>query len=131
ERACAWLRFQGLAAKGLVLTIRYGDYVTTLGRVALRRATDDERPLKEAARDRFDRLYQRRLPLRLLGVELTPLQPPDRQPALFPDADAEKARRLAECKDAIRQRFGFMALQEGSALVLADRLDQDRENFRL
>jgi hypothetical protein len=54
-----------------------------------------------------------------------------RQPELFPDPAAERARRLSACKDAIRQRFGFMALVSGSALVLAERLEHDRDNFRL
>ena len=40
-----------------------------------RQATNDEQSLKEAAHDRLERLYQRRLPLRLLGVELNPLEP--------------------------------------------------------
>jgi hypothetical protein len=38
---------------------------------------------------------------------------------------------LAACKDAIRHRFGFTSLLSGSALVLAQRLERDRENFRL
>jgi DNA polymerase-4 len=131
DRACTWLRFNGLAAKGLAVTIHYGDYATANGRASFKKPVEDEKELKEAARDRLGRLYQRRLPLRLLGVELAPLGAPDRQPSLFPDPDAERARRLAECKDAIRKRFGFMALVSGSTLVLADRLEQDRDNFRL
>jgi DNA polymerase-4 len=131
ERAVSWLRFHDLATKGLVLTIRYGDYQSLEGRAPFRRPTVDEGVLKEAARERFERLYQRRLPLRLLGVELAPLGPPDRQPALFPDPAEERARRLADCKDAIRRRFGFTALLSGSALQLAEQLDRDRENFRL
>jgi hypothetical protein len=131
DRACTWLRFNGLAAKGLAVTIHYGDYATANGRASFKKPVEDEKELKEAARDRLGRLYQRRLPLRLLGVELAPLGAPDRQPSLFPDPDAERAQRLAECKDAIRKRFGFMALVSGSALVLADRLEQDRDNFRL
>jgi hypothetical protein len=131
ERAAAWMRFQGLAARGLVLTIRYGDYEIAVGREVFRRPTDRERELQEAARDRFGRLYQRRLPLRLAGVELSPLVPPERQPLLFPDPADERARRLAECKDAVRRRFGFTSLLSGSALLLAERLDRDRENFRL
>ena len=39
-------------------------------------------------------LYVRRLPLRLLGVELSPLSPPDRQTELFPDPASERQRRL-------------------------------------
>jgi DNA polymerase IV len=131
ERAVVWLRFHDLAARGLVLSIRYGDYEGAEGRVALRRPTDDARVLKEAAGERFERLYSRRLPLRLVGVELAPLEPPDRQASLFPDPGAERARRLAACTDAIRQRFGFTAILNGSGLLLAERLERDRENFRL
>ncbi|HZT82076.1 MAG TPA: hypothetical protein VFA26_17750, partial [Gemmataceae bacterium] len=131
ERACSWLRFHGLATRGLLLTIRYGDYESAEGRVPFRRPTASEQELKEAARDRFGRLYVRRLPLRLLGVELAPLTPPDPQPDLFPDPAAERARRLDECRDAIRRRFGFLSLTSGAALHLTGRLEHDRDNFRL
>jgi DNA polymerase-4 len=131
ERAAAWMRFHDLATKGFVLILRYGDYQSVEGRGTFRHATDRDQELKEAARDRFEVLYQRRLPLRLLGVELTPLGPRERQPTLFPDPDDERARRLAACKDAIRRRFGFTALLSGSALLLAEKLDRDRENFQL
>jgi DNA polymerase-4 len=132
ERACLWLRVHDLAAKGLGVEIRYGDYRGEAGRASFRRPTDDEQEIKGTARDRLGRLYRRRLPLRLLGVELTPLQPADRQAGLFPDPEAERRRRLSACKDAVRRRFGFMALQSGAALVLAGQgLEHDRENFRL
>ena len=66
-----------------------------------------------------------------MGVELAPLGPRSRQAALFPDPAEERARRLEACKDAIRRRFGFTSLLSGEALLIADRLDRDRENFRL
>jgi DNA polymerase-4 len=131
ERAVSWLRFQGLATRGLRLLLRYADHRSEEGRVAFRKATLDETELKTAAVDRFARLYVRRIPLRLLGVELAPLVAPDGQGQLFPDADAEKARRLTECKDAVRQRFGFMSLVSGTTLTLAGRIEHDRDNFRL
>ena len=131
DRAASWLRFRGLATRGLGLCVRYGDYRGADARASFPRATADEGELKAAARERFLRLYLRRLPLRLLGVELAPLRPPEAQAVLFPDADAERARRLAECKDAIRQRFGFMSLLSGSALLLGRQLEHDRDNFRL
>jgi DNA polymerase-4 len=131
ERAASWLRFRQKVARGLVLTIRYGDYESAEGREMLRPPTDDERRLKEAARARLARLYQRRLPLRLLGVALAPLAEPDRQPGLFPDPEAEKTRRLTECRDAVRRRFGFMSLVSGSSLLLGERLEHDRDNYRL
>jgi DNA polymerase-4 len=131
ERAAAWLRFVGRAARGVTVTIRYGDYEFAEGRTTLRRPIDGEQELKEAARDRFGRLYSRRLPLRLLGVTLAPVVAPDPQAALFPDPDRERCRRLNECKDAIRQRFGFLALTSGASLLLSAKLEHDRENYRL
>ena len=131
ERAAAWMRFQDLAAKGFVLVLRYGDYQNAEGRGRFRHATNRDPELKETVRDRFEALYQRRLPLRLLGVELTPLAPSERQPTLFSDPDEERRAPFSACTDAIRHRFGFTALLSGSALLLAEKLDRDRENFRL
>jgi DNA polymerase-4 len=131
DRAVSWLRFSGLVTRGLTLSIRYGDYESAHGRATFRRSTDDEAALKGAARDRLRRLYDRRLPLRLIGVELSPLRTPDRQPDLFPDERQLRDGRLAACKDAVRGQFGFMALVNGSALVLAKEVDHDRDNFRL
>jgi DNA polymerase-4 len=131
ERAASWLRLHGQAAKGLTVRLRYADHAWEDGRVCLPSPSDDEAEFKRAARDRLRRLYTRRLPLRLLGVELSPLTAPDRQAELFPDPRREKHARLRACKDEIRQRFGFMALVGGTALELAGRLEHDRDNFRL
>jgi DNA polymerase-4 len=131
ERAAVWLRFHDRAARGLTVTIRYGDYESAEGRMSLRRPVNEEQQLKDAARDRFDRLYTRRLPLRLLGVALSPLTVPEAQGGLFADPDEERQRRLNACKDAIRQRFGFMAVVNGASLVLSEKLQHDRENYRL
>jgi DNA polymerase-4 len=131
ERAVSWMRFQDLAARGFTVTLRYGDYQGDEGRGNFRQPTQCDAELKEAARNRFETLYHRRLPLRLLGIELSPLVPPERQPVLFLDPDGERQQRLNACKDAIRERFGFTSLMTGSALWLTGRLDHDRENFRL
>jgi nucleotidyltransferase/DNA polymerase involved in DNA repair len=131
DRAVSWLRFNGLATRGLKVSLRYGDYTSDESRVAVRPAADDETRLKTAGRDRLLRLYNRRLPLRYLGVELSPLLTPSHQPDLFPDPVAERDRALAECKDGVRRRFGFMALVSGTALVVSQQVEHDRENFRL
>jgi DNA polymerase IV len=131
DRAVSWLRFSGMVTRGLTISLRYGDYEGAHGRAMFRRSTDQETVLKETARDRLRRLYDRRLPLRFLGVELSPLRTPDRQPDLFPEAAEVRDRRLAACKDAVRGQFGFMSLVSGSALVLAEEVEHDRENFRL
>ena len=131
DRAASWLRFSRLAARGVAVSVRYGDYEGAEGRAPLRPACDDEARIKAAGRDRLLRVYDRRLPLRFLGVELSPLVAPQHQPELFPDPGAERDRRLAECKDAIRRRFGFTSIFSGSTLRVAEQLDRDRQNFRL
>jgi DNA polymerase-4 len=131
ERAALWLRRHDQAARGVTVRLRYVDHQGAEGRTALPGPVNDEAVLKAEARARLGRLYARRLPLRLLGVECSPLTTPDRQGELFADPERERARRLTECKDDIRQRFGFMALQSGTALELAGRLGQDRDNFQM
>lgn len=131
ERAASWLRFRGLATRGLTLSIRYGDYRSETGRESFRTPTSDDGLLKEAARDRLHRLYQRRLPLRWLGIELAPLVTPPNEGLLFVDLDKERQQRLLEVKDQIRRRFGFTSLLSGQALLLDSQLERDRENFRL
>jgi DNA polymerase-4 len=131
DRACSWMRFHRLATRGLTLTIRYGDYQTAVGRESFRSPVESETQLREAAHERLGRLYQRRLPLRFLGVELSPLVPPRNEPTLFPDEKEQRQRRLCEVQDAVRQRYGFTALLSGATLQLADRLERDRENFRM
>jgi DNA polymerase-4 len=131
DRAALWLRSRELMTRGLTVSLRYGDHQMAGGRVSLPRPCADERPLQAAACDRLDRLYVRRLPLRWLGVELAPLVAIDRQAELFPDPQRERAERLTQCKDAVRGRFGFMSLCSGTALVLAQQLQHDRDNFQL
>jgi DNA polymerase-4 len=131
DRAVTWLRFNDLATRALTVSIRYGDYEYDVGHESFRRPIDQDADLKEAARDRFERLYQRRLPLRLIGVDLSPLVPPERRPDLFPDPTVERNRRLLACVDDVRQRFGFTSLLSGAELLLAGRLERDRENFRM
>ena len=131
ERAASWLRMHGQATKGLTVRIRHADHRTAETRVAFPRPSNDEAALKTAARERLERLYLRRVPLRLLGVEMSPLTAPDGQGELFPDPARDRADRLSACKDDIRQRFGFMSLVSGTALELAGRLEHDRDNYHL
>jgi DNA polymerase-4 len=131
ERAAMWLRLQELTAKGVTVRIRYADHRAAEARAALPRPSNDESLLKANARAKLERLYTRRLPLRLLGVELSPLSVPDRQGELFLDPKEQRGERLRACKDDIRRRFGFLSLVSGTALQLGEQLEHDRDNYRL
>jgi DNA polymerase-4 len=131
ERAALWLRLHAQAARGLAVRLRYADHQSVEARVTLSNACDDEATFKPLAREKLVRLYTRRLPLRLVGAELSPLQAADHQGDLFPEPEQERQLRLRACKDNIRKQFGFLAVTSGTALELKDRLDHDRDNFHL
>lgn len=129
ERACLAVRKQGLAAKGATLRVRYADHRWADARVPL--PDDTEPTIKRLTRERLGRLCGRRLPLRLLGVELSPLTAACRQQELFGAEQRERAERLRAARDEVRERFGFLSLVSGEALELVGRLEHDRDNFRL
>ncbi|RLT17760.1 MAG: DNA polymerase IV [Planctomycetota bacterium] len=130
DRATSWLRLKGQHTRGLKLFMRYGDQQTGEGHASIPQSTDDETLLRKTAQDLLTRNYKRRLPLRLLGIELAPLQLAVNEPLLFPDPLASRIQELATCKDNIRERFGFTSLQNASSLLLDKSLAKDRENYR-
>ena len=132
ERAASWLRMHEQAAQGL--TVRHSPRRPSHGGGAGDVSAAPPRTRRCSRRPpgaSWNGCTCRRLPLRLLGMELSPLTTPDRQGELFPDPVRERAGRLTACKDDIRQRFGFMALVSGTALELAGRLEHDRDNYHL
>ena len=131
ERAISWMRFNKLATRCLKIYLRYGDHKEAHNNNHFKTACDSDALLHQAAKDKLTSLYTRRLPLRLLGVELAQLEPASTSNLLFIDPEKERADRLAKCKDEIRSRFGFMAVTPGSSLVLAKALGHDRDNFKL
>ena len=131
ERAVSWVRFQGLAARTLKVFIRYGDHQENDGGESFRVAEIREDVLRQAARQKLLSLYTRRLPLRLVGVELARLEKPLAQATLFVDPEQEKQQRLCAVRDEVRRKFGFMSIVRGTSLLLDQKLTSDRDNFRL
>lgn len=130
DRAASWLRWNRRKTSGLRVVLRYADQQAADVRASLPRPTDHETPLRELALDTFRRCYKRRLALRLLGIELTPLCEAPEQNSLFPDPVEDRSRAIGLCKDTVRGRFGFSALRNGSSLYLDRNLKRDRENYR-
>jgi DNA polymerase-4 len=131
ERASSWLRLQHMTARGLTVQVRYSDGRCARARVSFPSFHDEEGAFRTALASCLQRVSTRRLPFRLVGVELAPLRAASGQGELFPDPKAERLRRLTACKDAIRKRFGFLSLRPGSTLVLSQKLEQDRDNLHL
>jgi nucleotidyltransferase/DNA polymerase involved in DNA repair len=112
------LRREGLAARTVHLKVRTGDFATLTRALTLREPTDLADPLIDAVRT----MYRERVDLhgkgvRLLGVGVSGLDPAGSAPgSLFPDAAAERSRKLAKASDAVNDKLGEEVVTRASLL---------------
>lgn len=101
------LRAMGKVASCITVKLRYTDF-NTFNRQASISYTALDRILYARALDLFDKLYERRQAVRLIGVRLSKLTPGTSQLDLF--EDTEKESQLMAAMDKIRNRFGKNAV---------------------
>jgi DNA polymerase IV len=104
ERVCFRARKRGVKARTVTLKLRYADF-QTLQRSRTITPTCSELELFAVVRGIFRRARERRIAIRLLGVQLSKLEPLDEQLALFDH------RKLHGTMDGIRARYGYDALR--------------------
>ncbi len=104
------LRALGKLTACVTVKLRYSDFntFTKQARIAY---TAQDAPLVEHSLRLFDRLYERRQAIRLVGVRFSELVQGSSQLNLFDDT--EKESRLLEAMDKIRDRFGKSAVRRG------------------
>ncbi|MCY3773739.1 MAG: DNA polymerase IV [Gemmatimonadetes bacterium] len=115
DRVGRRLRREGLLGRTVRIKVRFGDF-KTLTRQAAVAPTDNDFVIGEAARNLFDRVWDGRTGIRLLGVAAGNLVRPDEpiQTDLFQRAD-ETSGRLLRAIDDIRNRYGRHAIRHGAA----------------
>lgn len=107
------LRRQERLTSCVTVKIRYADFNTyTMQRRVAYTASDTL--LRRTAVELFDRLYQRRQLIRLIGVKFSGLVRGHYQIDLFEDTQEEV--RLLQAMDHIRTRFGSKAIRRASGL---------------
>jgi DNA polymerase IV len=116
QKAAKRLREAGLDARSVILTIRYAGFQTVTRAKTLSEPTHFDPVLLDALRHLFVRHWDRRRPVRLLGVELGDLSRGDRQLDLLNSSHREKLEKLARAADRLRDRFGFTKIQLGGSL---------------
>jgi len=107
------LRGQQKLTSCLAVKIRYTDFNTYSQQRSIAYTAHDGALLAHA-KELFDKLYQRRQLLRLVGVKLSNLVHGHSQISLFEDTQ-EESNLLAQL-DRIRRRFGEGAIMKASAL---------------
>lgn len=107
------LRRYGLAACGVSLKIRFGEFKTINRSATLPAPTDSTTELWQVARGLFDKWEFR--PVRLIGMAAERLTCGQEQLALFADPQRERQRKLDSVADQINQRFGQRTIRRGGA----------------
>ena len=132
ERACKRLRELRAQAKCLTLKIRYTDFETYTRARSLPTYADRDDEFYELAQELFERLFTRRLRVRLVGVSLSNLSPTRRrQTELFVDRRTERRGQLYESLDQIRSKFGFCSIVAGPSIRLLNEMEHDFHGFKL
>jgi DNA polymerase IV len=115
QKGAKRLRDAGLDARTVTLRIRYKGFQTVTRSQTLPEPTHLDPVLLATLRRLFERHWDRR-PVRLIGIEFGSLSHGANQMGLFHPEWREKLERLAQAADALRDRFGFTAIQFGGSL---------------
>ena len=107
------LRRSGKLTSCVTVKLRYADF-NTFSRQQIIPYTANDLELIRCARSLFDRLYERRQLVRLVGVKFSHLVEGSPQLDLFQDTLSDN--RLLQVMDQVRNRFGHTALTRASLL---------------
>ena len=116
QKAAKRLREAGLEANTVSVTIRYAGFQTVTRAKTLPAATHLDPVLLATARRLFERHWDARRAVRLVGVELSGLSHGEMQLDLLDAESREKSEKLARAADRLRDRFGFTKVQFGGSL---------------
>ena len=111
------MRSEGAKAYGVSVTIRGNDFKNRSHQKKLTEPTDITNEIYKLCRSLFDELWDKRAPLRLLGIGLLNVTKEEyAQQSMFCDEGKDRARKLDRVVDDIRGRFGADTIMRGSVM---------------
>ncbi|PZR19108.1 MAG: DNA polymerase IV [Flavobacterium psychrophilum] len=113
EKLAYQLRSEQWLTSNVTVKIRYSNFDTETRQVTLSYTASDH-TLTKAVLEAFDKLYQRRMSLRLVGVRFSKLVRGSYQINLF--EDTQEMMSLYQAMDKIKNRFGSGAVMRGSGM---------------
>jgi DNA polymerase IV len=116
QKATLRLRESGLDARTVTVVVRYAGFETVTRARTLAEPAHIDQVFLEAVRQLFDRNWDRRRAVRLVGVAMDGLSHGGTQLNLLEGARREKLDKLARATDKLRERFGFGKVQFGGSL---------------
>jgi DNA polymerase-4 len=120
DKACSRLRMRRLVGGCVTVKIRRGDFTTYTRQRQVEPRTQETRVVARVAAELLDawRKTQPRAALRLLGVGVSDLGE-EVQGDLFGAPESTRNRQLDAAVDAVREKFGSVALRPASTIVKA------------
>lgn len=115
EKLAFQLRSEQWLASTVVVKIRYANFDTETKQCRVQYTSADHILTKTVA-DLFDKLYQRRMRLRLIGIRFSGLVRGTYQINMF--EDTEEMLSLYQAMDNIKKRFGFDAVNRCAGAIL-------------
>ncbi len=117
DSVSARMRADGVRAFCIGVTIRSNDFKNRSHQKKLNEPTDITSEIYAISRELFSELWDKRTPLRLIGISLTDVtKREEEQMSLFVDEHKEKERQVDKAVDEIRNRFGSDMIMRGSSL---------------
>ena len=109
------MRADGAKAFCISVTIRSNDFKDKSRQRKLGEPTDITSEIYDIAKKLFSELWDRRTPLRLLGVSLSHLTRDGyEQQSFFPNIERERGKKLDKAVDSIRSKFGTDMIVRGT-----------------
>lgn len=115
------LRSSGWLTSCITVKIRYADFNTFTKQRHIA-YTSGDRALQATVQDLFDKLYDRRQLIRLIGVRFSGLVKGDYQISLFEDSESDL--KLMQELDHIRDKWGMGAIMRASYMSPKSNIDK-------
>jgi DNA polymerase-4 len=131
ERGMSTVRGLGLKARTVGLRLAYSDWVGRNGQRTLPPFHLEENAF-EAMEGLLQKLHDRRVSLRRVGVVLSRFVPGDGfQGSLFEGGADLRREELARAVDSVRERYGFKAIVAGPSIGLLNKLERGEHGYVL
>jgi DNA polymerase-4 len=108
------LRSEHLFGRTVKIKLRWSDFTTLTRQLTLPRQTDQDDEIIAAALTLFQKTWEKRRPVRLIGVGVSGLGSPVQQ-LNFWEIPSEKKRKLQDVLDKLRARYGEEIVRKGGS----------------
>jgi DNA polymerase-4 len=116
------LRRSSMAGTTIQIKLRWSDFTTITRQASLPSNTNLDDEIYQTAVDLFNNNWDRKKPIRLVGVGVSGLGPPIHQLSLWED-DHQKEVKLTQAVDQLKERYGSKIIKRARNLPTKDPKD--------